>query len=139
MKLFPNIEKEWNNLKSPYKTEIKYFQIQNVKTLLRKFVLFTDKLTPLLLKAQKFHMEKLIKINMLLSKRLDHPMRRIKYGHNPNLIVRDEEIYNKYVFLREEGISPGDRVSFLSHEYSLAPSTIKDIVQGKTRRKKKLG
>ena len=139
MKLFPNIEKEWNNLKSPYKTEIKYFQIQNVKTLLRKFVLFTDKLTPLLLKAQKFHLEKLIKINMLLSKRLDHPMRRIKYGHNPNLIVRDEEIYMRYVILREKGLSPDERISILSKQYPLSPSTIKDIVQGKTKRKKKLG
>ena len=77
-------------------------------------------------------------INKSLSK-ISFPIQRKKYGHNPDLIVRDEEIYMRYVFLREKGLSPDERISILSKEYPLAPSTIKDIVQGKTKRKKKLG
>ena len=138
MKLFLDFEKEWNNLKSPYKTEIKYFQLQNVKIILRNFFNHSDILTSLLLQAQKFHQERLNEINKSLS-RLSYPIQRKKYGHNPDLITRDEEIYMRYVILREKGLSPDERISILSKQYPLSPSTIKDIVQGKTKRKKKLG
>ena len=70
--------------------------------------------------------------------RFRFPKKR-KYGHNPDLIERDEEIYMRYVTLREQGLSPEERISILSKQYPLSPSTIKDIVQGKTKRKKKLG
>ena len=70
--------------------------------------------------------------------RFRFPSKR-KYGHNPDLIERDEEIYMRYVTLREQGLSPEERISILSKQYPLSPSTIKDIVQGKTKRKKKIG
>ena len=65
--------------------------------------------------------------------------KRKKYGHNPVLIKRDEEILINYVILREADIIPEERILILSEEYELSKSYIKDIVQGKTKRKKLLG
>ena len=70
--------------------------------------------------------------------RLFRPKRK-KYGHNPVLIKRDEEIVINYVILREADIIPEERILILSEEYELSKSYIKDIVQGKTKRKKILG
>ena len=49
------------------------------------------------------------------------------------------EIIINYVILREADIIPEERILILSEEYELSKSYIKDIVQGKTKRKKKLG
>ena len=62
-----------------------------------------------------------------------------KYGHNPDLIERDEEIVIDYNILRQEGVIPGECLRSLALEYELSPATIDDIVKGKTKRKKKLG
>ena len=62
-----------------------------------------------------------------------------KYGHNPDLIERDEEIVIDYNILRQEDVIPGECLRSLALEYELSPATIDDIVKGKTRRKKKLG
>ena len=62
-----------------------------------------------------------------------------KYGHNPDLIERDEEIVIDYNVLRQEDVIPGECLRSLALEYELSPATIDDIVKGKTKRKKKLG
>jgi hypothetical protein len=62
-----------------------------------------------------------------------------KYGHNPDLIKRDEEIVIDYNILRQEDVIPGECLMSLALEYELSPATIDDIVKGKTKRKKKLG
>ena len=62
-----------------------------------------------------------------------------KYGHNPDLIERDEEIVIDYNVLRQEDVIPGECLRSLALEYELSPATIDDIVKGKTRRKKQLG
>jgi len=62
-----------------------------------------------------------------------------KYGHNPDLIERDEEIRIDYNVLRQEDVIPGECLRSLALEYELSPATIDDIVKGKTRRKKQLG
>ena len=65
--------------------------------------------------------------------------KRKKYGHNPQLIKRDEEIVIDYNILRQEGVIPGECLRSLALEYELSPATIDDIVKGKTKRKKQLG
>ena len=62
-----------------------------------------------------------------------------KYGHNPDLIERDEEIVIDYNILRQEDVIPGECLRSLALEYELSPATIDDIVKGKTKRKKLLG
>ena len=62
--------------------------------------------------------------------------KRKKYGHNPQLIKRDEEIVIDYNILRQEGVIPGECLRSLALEYELSPATIDDIVKGKTKRKK---
>ena len=62
-----------------------------------------------------------------------------KYGHNPDLIERDEEIVIDYNVLRQEDVIPGECLRSLALEYELSPATIDDIVKGKTKRKKILG
>ena len=70
--------------------------------------------------------------------RFRFPSKR-KYGHNPDLIERDEEIVIDYNVLRQEDVIPGECLRSLALEYELSPATIDDIVKGKSRRKKKLG
>ena len=70
--------------------------------------------------------------------RFRFPSKR-KYGHNPDLIERDEEIVIDYNVLRQEDVIPGECLRSLALEYELSPATIDDIVKGKTRRKKILG
>ena len=74
-----------------------------------------------------------------LGKLLRFTTKRKPYGHNPDLIKRDEEIVIDYNILRQEGVIPGECLRSLALEYELSPATIDDIVKGKTRRKKKLG
>ena len=62
-----------------------------------------------------------------------------KYGHNPDLIERDEEIVIDYNILRQEDVIPGECLRSLALDYELSPATIDDIVKGKTKRKKQLG
>ena len=70
--------------------------------------------------------------------RFRFPSKR-KYGHNPDLIKRDEEILIDYNVLRQEDVIPGECLRSLALEYELSPATIDDIVKGKTKREKKLG
>jgi hypothetical protein len=70
--------------------------------------------------------------------RFRFPSKR-KYGHNPDLIERDEEIVIDYNVLRQEDVIPGECLRSLALEYELSPATIDDIVKGKTKRKKLLG
>ena len=80
-----------------------------------------------------------LKIEKKLEKLFRFTTKRKKYGHNPDLIKRDEEIVINYVILREADIIPEERILILSEECELSKSYIKDIVQCKTKRKKKLG
>ena len=107
-----------------------YFYIDLVKQLERRLKRIKDLIKP--------HENRLKKMKGLRNS-FRPQWKRKKYGHNPDLITRDEEIYMRYVILREKGLSPDERISILSKQYPLSPSTIKDIVQGKTKRKKKLG
>ena len=80
-----------------------------------------------------------LKIEKKLEKLFRFTTKRKKYGHNPDLIERDEEIVIDYNVLRQEDVIPGECLRTLALEYELSPATIDDIVKGKTRRKKKLG
>ena len=82
-------------------------------------------------------------LSLIIEKKLKKLFRfttkRKPYGHNPDLIKRDEEILIDYNVLRQEDVIPGECLRSLALEYELSPATIDDIVKGKTRRKKKLG
>ena len=82
-------------------------------------------------------------LSLIIEKKLKKLFRfttkRKKYGHNPNLIERDEKIVIDYNVLRQEDVIPGECLRSLALEYELSPATIDDIVKGKSRRKKKLG
>ena len=80
-----------------------------------------------------------LKIEKKLEKLFRFTTKRKKYGHNPNLIKRDEEIVIDYNVLRQEDVIPGECLRSLALEYELSPATIDDIVKGKTKRKKKIG
>ena len=80
-----------------------------------------------------------LEIKKKLGKLLRFTTKRKPYGHNPDLIKRDEEIVIDYNILRQEGVIPGECLMSLALEYELSPATIDDIVKGKTKRKKKLG
>ena len=82
-------------------------------------------------------------LSLIIEKKLKKLFRfttkRKPYGHNPDLIKRDEEILIDYNVLRQEDVIPGECLMSLALEYELSPATIDDIVKGKTKRKKKMG
>ena len=82
-------------------------------------------------------------LSLIIEKKLKKLFRfttkRKPYGHNPDLIKRDEEILIDYNVLRQEDVIPGECLRSLALEYELSPATIDDIVKGKTKRKKQLG
>ena len=80
-----------------------------------------------------------LEIKKKLKKFFRFTTKRKPYGHNPDLIKRDEEIVIDYNVLRQEDVIPGECLRSLALEYELSPATIDDIVKGKTKRKKKLG
>ena len=80
-----------------------------------------------------------LEIKKKLKKLFRFTTKRKPYGHNPDLIERDEEIVIDYNILRQEDVIPGECLRSLALEYELSPTTIDDIVKGKTRRKKILG
>ena len=130
MKLFPDFEKEWNNLKSPYKTEIKYFQLQNVKALLRRFYFIRD-VKPELRRAKQYHEKQLSTINRRLSG-IHIPVRkRKKYGKNPDILKRNDSIRKTYHKYRHKGMSPLRAKTLLANKKGLSFSFIDDIVKGK--------
>ena len=107
-----------------------YFYTDLVKQLERRLKRIKDLIKP--------HENRLKKMKELRNS-FRPQWKRKKYGHNPQLIKRDEEIVIDYNILRQEGVIPGECLRSLALEYELSPPTIDDIVKGKTKRKKKLG